>query len=39
MIDRDASRIAILPPGAGSRQIVIDNPAWIAATEMLVRKL
>ncbi len=39
MIDRDASRVAILPPGAGSRQIVIDNPAWIAVTEMLVRKL
>lgn len=39
MIDRDASRVAILPPGAGSRQIVIDNPPWIAVTEMLVRQL
>lgn len=39
MIDRHETRIAILPPGAGSRQIVIDNPAWIAVAEMLVRKL
>ena len=39
MIDRDASRVAILPPGAGSRQVVVDSPAWIAVTEMLVRQL
>jgi transcriptional regulator with XRE-family HTH domain len=39
MIDRDDSRVAILPPGPGSRQVVIENPAWIAAAEMLVRKL
>lgn len=39
LIDRAATRIAILPPGPGSRQVVIENPAWIAVTEMLVRKL
>lgn len=39
MIDRAGTRIAILPPGAGSKQVVVDNPAWIAAAEMLVRKL
>jgi hypothetical protein len=39
MIDRHETRVAILPPGAGSRQIVIDNPAWIAVAEMLVRRL
>ena len=39
MIDRDASRVAILPPDPGQRQIVVDNPAWIAAAEMLVRPL
>ena len=39
MIDRDERRIAILPPGAGSRQVVIDRPAWVAVAEMLVRKL
>lgn len=39
LIDRDQSRVAILPPGAGARQVVIENPAWIAAAEMLVRPL
>ena len=39
MIDRDAARVAVLPPGAGSRQVVVENPAWIAVCEMLVRKL
>lgn len=39
MIDRDEARVAILPPGPGSRQIVVDHPAWIAVAEMLVRKL
>ena len=39
MIDRDGSRVAILPPGAGSKQLVVESPAWLAAAEMLVRKL
>lgn len=39
MIDRDDARVAILPPGTGSRQVVIESPAWIAVAEMLVRKL
>lgn len=39
MIDRDDNRIALLPPGPGQRQIVIDNPPWIAVVEMLVRSL
>ena len=39
MIDRQGSRIALLPPGPGQRQVVIDSPAWVAAAEMLVRKL
>jgi len=39
MIDRAENRIAILPPGPGQRQVVIDSPAWLAVTEMLVRKL
>jgi transcriptional regulator with XRE-family HTH domain len=39
MIDRDGSRVALLPPGPGTRQIVIDNPPWLAMAEMLVRKL
>lgn len=39
MIDRDETRVAILPPGPGSKQVVVENPAWIAVTEMLVRAL
>ncbi len=39
LIDRNGKRVAILPPGAGQRQQVIDNAAWLAAAEMLVRKL
>jgi transcriptional regulator with XRE-family HTH domain len=39
MIDRDEARVAVLAPGAGSRQVVVEKPAWIAVAEMLVRKL
>ncbi|MBV1687674.1 helix-turn-helix transcriptional regulator [Novosphingobium sp. G106] len=39
MIDRDGKRVALLPPGAGQRQVIIDNPLWLAVAEMLVRKL
>jgi transcriptional regulator with XRE-family HTH domain len=39
MIDRDAGRIALLPPGSGRRQIIVDNPAWLAVAQMLVRTL
>ena len=39
MIDRDDSRVALLPPGDGGRQVVLDNPPWLAVAEMLVRRL
>jgi transcriptional regulator with XRE-family HTH domain len=39
LIDRQGTRVGLLPPGAGQRQIVIDNPAWLAVAEMLVRRL
>ena len=39
MIDRHEHRLALLPPGPGQRQVIIDNPAWLAVAEMLVRKL
>lgn len=39
MIDRDGERIAILPPGIGQRQVVIDRPNWLGVAEMLVRRL
>jgi transcriptional regulator with XRE-family HTH domain len=39
MIDRHETRIALLPPGAGQRQIILDSPPWLAVAEMLVRRL
>jgi len=39
LIDRDGKRVALLPPGSGQRQIIVENPAWLAVAEMLVRKL
>lgn len=39
MIDRQGTLVGLLPPGIGQRQIVIDSPAWLAVSEMLVRKL
>ncbi|MCB2067927.1 MAG: helix-turn-helix transcriptional regulator [Erythrobacter sp.] len=39
LIDRQGALVGLLPPGIGQRQIVIDNPAWLAVAEMLVRKL
>ena len=39
LIDRQGTMVALLPPGMGQRQIVIDRPAWLAVAEMLVRKL
>lgn len=39
MIDRDETRVALLPHGIGHRQVVIEHPAWLAVAEMLVRKL
>ncbi|GIX18677.1 MAG: hypothetical protein KatS3mg120_0353 [Erythrobacter sp.] len=39
LIDRQGARIGLLPPGAGQKQVVIDNPAWIACAIMLVRPL
>jgi transcriptional regulator with XRE-family HTH domain len=39
MIDRHAARVALLPPGPGSKQVIVENPPWLAVAEMLVRKL
>ncbi|MFA9199616.1 MAG: helix-turn-helix domain-containing protein [Cypionkella sp.] len=39
LIDRQGARVAVLPVGAGQKQQVVDDPAWIAVAEMLVRKL
>ena len=39
LIDRDGTRVGVLPVGAGQKQQVVDDPAWIAVAEMLVRRL
>jgi hypothetical protein len=39
LIDQREGRVALLPPGVGQRQVIIDRPAWIGVAEMLVRKL
>lgn len=39
LIDRQGKLVGILPPGAGQKQQVVDDPAWIAVAEMLVRRL
>jgi transcriptional regulator with XRE-family HTH domain len=39
LIDRRGTRVGLLPPGLGQKQLVVDNPAWIAVAFMLVRPL
>ena len=39
LIDRDDNARRDSPARRRQRQVVIDNPAWLAAAEMLVRKL
>lgn len=39
LIDRKGSLVGLLPPGAGQKQQVVDNPPWIAVAVMLVRPL
>jgi transcriptional regulator with XRE-family HTH domain len=35
----EGGSVSILPPGSGHKQVEIDEPAWLAVVEMLVRKL
>jgi transcriptional regulator with XRE-family HTH domain len=39
LIDYRDTRVGLLPPGAGQKQVVVDNPAWIGVAFMLVRAL
>lgn len=39
LIARDGGRMQILPPGAGSRQQVVNDPPWLAVAETLIRPL
>lgn len=39
LIDRQGTLVGVLPPGLGQKQQVVDDPAWLAVAEMLVRPL
>lgn len=39
LIDRQGTLVGVLPPGAGQKQQVVDDPAWLAVACMLVRPL
>jgi transcriptional regulator with XRE-family HTH domain len=39
LIDRRGTLVGLLPPGAGQKQVVVDNPPWIGVAIMLVRTL
>ncbi|TCD05514.1 XRE family transcriptional regulator [Erythrobacteraceae bacterium CFH 75059] len=39
LIDRDGRRLVLLPPFRGAKQVVVEDPAWIAGTEILIRPL
>lgn len=36
---RDGNRLGLLPPMSGHRQVVVENPPWLAVAAMLVRPL
>lgn len=39
LLDRDPTRLHLLPPGPGARQQVVANPPWLARVVRLVRDL
>ncbi len=39
LIDENEAQITVLPPGASQRPLIVRKPDWIAAAEMLVRRL
>lgn len=39
LIQRDGARLAVLPPGVGSRQQVVADAAWLARADTLIRTL
>lgn len=39
LIASDGNGVTLLPPASGQRPVTVENPVWIAAAEMLVRKL
>ena len=39
LVDSEPGRIALLPPEPGHKQVIVEDPAWIAVAETLVRPL
>ena len=39
LIGREGDRLQLLPPGSGTRQLVVTDPPWAAVAEQLVRRL
>jgi transcriptional regulator with XRE-family HTH domain len=39
LIDCNSGRSLLLPPASGQQQVIVEQPAWLAVAEMLVRKL
>ena len=39
LIGREDGKLQVLPPGAGARQQVVADPAWIARADTLIRSL
>ncbi|GGC09867.1 hypothetical protein GCM10011494_30700 [Novosphingobium endophyticum] len=39
LIDGNGERVSLLPPLSGQRQTIVEQPAWLAVAEMLVRRL
>ncbi|WP_370177912.1 helix-turn-helix domain-containing protein [Alteriqipengyuania sp.] len=39
LVDSEPGRLALLPPEPGRKQVIVEDPAWLAVAETLVRKL
>lgn len=39
LVDSEPGRLALLPPEPGRKQVIIEDPAWLAVAETLVRPL
>ena len=39
LVDSEPGRLALLPPEPGRKQVIVEDPAWLAVAETLVRPL
>ncbi|NCP18286.1 MAG: helix-turn-helix transcriptional regulator [Erythrobacter sp.] len=39
LVDSEPGRIALLPPEPGRKQLIVEDPAWLAVAQTLVRPL